>query len=438
MRIWTYQDPDYTTKIQSLNRRALPQVSIQHTVTAIIDAVRQGGNRALFAYAKQFDGVDLDAGNLQVSQEEIAEASASVDTPTREAIAASLRNIHFFAQKSLKKDWSAFNEQGCLVGERFTPFDRVGVYVPGGKAPLVSSALMGAGFAQAAGVGNIVAITPVDNSGKINPALLYALVESGATEIYKVGGAHGIAALALGTESIAPVEKIVGPGNVYVVEAKRQLVGSISIDLLPGPSEVLVLADHSAHPDFIAADMLAQAEHAGDSAVVFLTPSASLLNAVIQAIEIQIQRLSRAHYIKEVLEKNTICVQTQDMEQAVKLCNAFAPEHLSLVVEEEGKYLSKITTSGAIYQGAFSAVAVGDFLAGPSHTLPTGGSAKSFAGLCADTFQRRCSIVKINREALESSASAVETFARLEGLDAHGASVSLRLSHTHEPEKTTR
>ena len=327
----------------------------------------------------------------------------------------------------MRKDWKAKNPEGVEVGERFTPYDRVGVYVPGGKAPLVSSALMTAAFGQAAGVPEILAATPAGADGKINPALLYALVESGATEIIKVGGAQAISAMALGTKTVTPVEKIFGPGNVFVVEAKRQLVGAVSIDLLPGPSEVLIVADKSANPKFIAADMLAQAEHAGDSVVGFATDSKRLLGQVQKEIEKQAPTLSREKYIREVLNKGTFCLLTKTLQEAVDICNDFAPEHLSLVVENEDAWLAKIRTAGAIYVGALSAVAVGDFVAGPSHTLPTGGSGKSFSGLRADQFQRRASIVRMDQKALKKSLPTVETFARVEGLDAHGKSVSIRV-----------
>jgi len=286
---------------------------------------------------------------------------------------------------------------------------------------------MTAAFGQAAGVPEILAATPAGADGKINPALLYALVESGATEIIKVGGAQAISAMALGTKTVTPVEKIFGPGNVFVVEAKRQLVGAVSIDLLPGPSEVLIVADKSANPKFIAADMLAQAEHAGDSVVGFATDSKRLLGQVQKEIEKQAPTLSREKYIREVLNKGTFCLLTKTLQEAVDICNDFAPEHLSLVVENEDAWLAKIRTAGAIYVGALSAVAVGDFVAGPSHTLPTGGSGKSFSGLRADQFQRRASIVRMDQKALKKSLPTVETFARVEGLDAHGKSVSIRV-----------
>ena len=430
MKVLSHKEPAYARFVKKLDRRATPGVAgrqVEGIVAGIVADVQKRGNAAVFEYTQRFDGLKLTAKSLFVTKAEIDEAYAAVDDDVKKAVAISKHNIHAFAKRSMRKDWKAKNREGVEVGERFTPYDRVGVYVPGGKAPLVSSALMTAAFAQAAGVPEILAATPAGANGKINPALLYALVESGATEIIKVGGAQAIAAMALGTKTVTPVEKIFGPGNIFVVEAKRQLVGAVSIDLLPGPSEVLIVADKSANAKFIAADMLAQAEHAGDSIVGFATNSKALLTRVQKEIEKQAPQLTREKYIREVLKKGTFCLLTKSLEEAVEICNAFAPEHLSLVVEDEDKWLAKIRTAGAIYVGALSAVAVGDFVAGPSHTLPTGGSGKSFSGLRADQFQRRASIVRMDQSALKKSLPTVETFARIEGLDAHGKSVSIRV-----------
>jgi len=376
---------------------------------------------------KGFDGYQFKRGeSLLATEEEIQEATKLTKPATKKAIRESLKNIRDFAKKSSRKNWSSKNAQGATVGERFVPYDRVGVYVPGGKAPLVSTALMTAGFAKAIGVPQIVAATPVGADGKINPALLYALKAAGATEILKVGGAHAVAALALGTKTIIPVEKIVGPGNAFVVEAKRQLVGAVSIDLIPGPSEVLVVSDASGRADYIAADLLAQAEHGPDSEVGFFTTSKRLFKAVEKEIAQQAQMLSRGETIAKVLKDSAFALHVKDMQQAIDLCNDYAPEHLLLVSNEEKKWLPKVKTAGAIYLGNDSAIAVGDFLAGPSHTLPTGGAGKSFSGLRADQFQRRTSIVRLDQKSINRSLETVEEFARVEGLDAHGHSVKIR------------
>ncbi len=427
MKILSYLDPGYASFVRRLNRRAIPETGTRDLVADIIAEVAAKGDSALIGFTKRFDGADLTPKTLFASPAEFAAAEGAVTPATKTAIARSLKNIRAFAKRSLRKDWSAKNAEGAVVGERFTPFERVGVYVPGGKAPLVSTALMTAGFASAAGVPEIAAATPCGPDGSVNPALLYALQEAGATEVIKVGGAQAIAALALGTRSIRPVDRIFGPGNSFVVEAKRQLVGAVSIDLLPGPSEILILADKTGDADFIAADLLAQAEHGGDSVVGFVTDSKALLGKVAKSVEKQLSALGRARIIREVLKTGTFLLHVKSFEEGVAIANAFAPEHISLISADEEFWLPKIRTAGAIYLGNDSPVAVGDFLAGPSHTLPTGGGGRSFSGLRADQFQRRTSIVRLDKKAVGKSLSVVEEFARIEGLDAHGRSTAIRL-----------
>ncbi len=427
MKILSHTDSGYAPFVRRLNRRAIPEPDVRDLVAQIIAEVGAKGDEALVTFTKRFDGATLTAKTLFVTEAEFDAAEMAVTKETKTAIARSLKNIHSFAKKSLRKDWSAKNAEGATVGERFTPFERVGVYVPGGKAPLVSTALMTAGFAQAAGVPEILAATPCGPDGSVNPALLYALKAAGVTEAIKVGGAQAIAALALGTRTIQPVDRIFGPGNSFVVEAKRQLVGAVSIDLLPGPSEILILSDNSGNADFIAADMLAQAEHGGDSVVGFATDSKTLLAKVVKAIESQLPTLSRPKYLQEVLKRGTFLLHVKSFADGVAISNAFAPEHLSLITADEERWLPLIRTAGAIYLGNDSPVAVGDFLAGPSHTLPTGGSGRSFSGIRADQFQRRTSIVRLDKESVRKSLSVVEEFARIEGLDAHGRSTAIRL-----------
>lgn len=427
MKTLSYRDPGYPDFVATLNRRAIPTDEVRDVVAGIIGDVAHRGDDALLEYAERFDGATFEPGAWFVTDEEFAEASKAVGSETKRAIRASLKNITEFAKRSMRQDWSYRNAEGAKVGERFTPFDRVGVYVPGGKAPLVSSALMTAGFAKAAKVPEILAATPCGPDGKVNAALLYALKASGATEVIKFGGAQAIAAMALGTATIRPVDRIFGPGNKFVVEAKRQLVGAVSIDLLPGPSEILVVSDKTGDAACIAADLLAQAEHGGDSVIGFITDSKSLLKKVQSEIDRQTETLSRGQYIREVLEKATFMLHTKSLGDAIDLCNDFAPEHLSLICEKESKWLRKVRTAGAIYLGNLSPVAVGDFLAGPSHTLPTGGGGRSFSGLRADQFQRRTSIVKLDRKSVRKSLPFVEEFAKVEGLDAHGRSVSIRI-----------
>jgi histidinol dehydrogenase len=427
MKILSHSDSGYASFVKRLNRRAIPDPGVRELVGEIIAEVSAKGDAALLAYTKRFDGATLKAKDLFVTEEEFAAAAKAVTPATRRAVARTLKNITAFAKHSLRKDWSFKNAEGAAVGERFMPFDRVGVYVPGGKAPLVSTALMTAGFAKAAGVPEIVGATPCGPDGSVNPALLYALQAAGATEVIKVGGAQAIAGLALGTKSIRPVDLIVGPGNRFVVEAKRQLVGAVAIDLLPGPSEVLILADKTANPEFVAADLLAQAEHGGDSVVGFITDSKALLGKVVKAVERQLETLSRDKIIRDVLKQGTFLLHVKSFDDAIAISNDFAPEHVSLICAGEKKRLAQLRTAGAIYLGNDSPVAVGDFLAGPSHTLPTGGAGRSFSGLRADQFQRRTSIVRLDKAAVKKSLDVVNEFARIEGLDAHGRSTAIRL-----------
>ncbi len=425
MKILGYRDAEYDSFVKRLNRRALPTHDVRDLVSDIIAEVAGQGDKALVAYAKRFDNVVLKEKQLFVTEEELA--ALKVAPSTRKAVAASLKNITAFAKRGLRKDWSMTNAEGAKVGERFQPYDRVGIYVPGGKAPLVSTALMTAGFARAAGVPEIIAATPCGPDGNVNAELLYALKAAGVTEILKIGGAQAIAALALGTKTVRPVDRIFGPGNRFVVEAKRQLFGAVSIDLLPGPSEILIIADKTGNPDFIAADLLAQAEHGGDSVIGFVTDSKALLGKVLKSIDQQLPALNRAKYIKEVLKQGTFLLHVKGMAEAIAISNAFAAEHVSFICAEEKKWLPQIRTAGAIYLGNDSPVAVGDFLAGPSHTLPTGGSGRSFSGLRADQFQRRTSIVKLDKKAVRKSLAVVQEFARIEGLDAHGRSTAIRV-----------
>ena len=426
VKILAHTDAGYADFVKTLSRRAIPSVQERDYVGQIIAEVDRDGDAALVKFARDFDKAEIKPDQLRVSDQEIQAAREAASDETKAAIAASKKNIVQFAEASMRQNWQTTNDQGVEMGERFDPFQRVGIYIPGGKAPLVSTALMTGAFASAAKVPEIVAMTPPGPNGEINADLLYALSEAGATEIYRAGGAQAIAALAFGTETIKPVDKIFGPGNRFVVEAKRQVVGAVSIDLLPGPSEVLVMADESGDAEFLAADLLAQAEHGPDSVCGFLTTSETLLNAVEAEIEKQLADLPRADIAKKSLSEAGFSLLVTNLEEAIEICNAWAPEHLVLAVKDEDAVLPKIVTAGAIYVGNFSAVAVGDFLAGPSHTLPTGGAGRSFSGLRADQFQRRTSVVRMDQKALQASQKIVEHYAEMEGLAGHGRSVSLR------------
>jgi histidinol dehydrogenase len=426
MNTLSHKSPTFAADLLTLDRRHIPTPELMAYVGNIIDTVRSGGDKAVADFANKFDNASLSPDSLAVPPDVVAAAAKSVPSKVKKALKASCRNVIAFAKRSLRKGWDMKNEQGAVVGESYQPFQRVGIYVPGGTAPLISTVIMTVTLAKAAGVPEIVVCSPCGPDGRINDAMLYALQLAGATEIYRIGGAHAIAALTFGTESIRPVDKIMGPGNKFVVEAKRQLFGAVAIDLLPGPSEIMVLADDSARPDFIAADLLAQAEHGRDSKVLLATPSLKLLRAVEKEVARLLDLLPRADIARASLESGGYLVHIKDLNQGVAIANAWAPEHLSLVVRNDRKLIPLIRTSGAIFVGNYSPVAAGDFLAGPSHTLPTGGAGKSFPGLTVDQFQRRTSIVRLNRSALRKSEPFISTFSEIEGLAAHGLSASIR------------
>lgn len=426
MRILRYSDTGYRKKVSSLNRRSIPSPDVSSTVTEILSGIESRGDKALCEYTQKFGGPKLIPAKLSVSQAEVESAVAGLPARVRKAILAARTNVRDFARQSLRESWFTKNKQGVITGERFDPFPRVGIYIPGGTAPLVSTAVMTCTIAATAGVPEIVAVTPAAPDGKVHPSLLAALALCGATEIYRVGGAQAIGALAIGTKSIAPVTKVFGPGNAYVVEAKRQVFGRVAVDLLPGPSEVLVIADEYANPDWVAADLLAQSEHGHGSISVLLSPSAALIDAVRVSVERQAAESARREFLADALQHATL-VQTADMAEAVEIANAFASEHVSIATNDPGVIAGELHTSGCIFLGGISPVAGGDFLAGPSHELPTGGACKSFAGLTADQFQRRTSLVRFDEDSLRKSLPHLKVFSEIEGLDAHGRSASIRL-----------
>ncbi|MDR3406778.1 MAG: histidinol dehydrogenase [Chthoniobacter sp.] len=420
MRTLRHNTPGFSSSLSSLKRSAEPHPQVRKTVQDVIDAIRMEGDSALLEFTERFGGPRLTAKQLRLT------GKPKVDAETKQAIATAHANVLAFARKSLRENWTMKNAQGGLVGERFDAFRRVGIYVPGGTAPLVSTAVMTVTLAAAAGVPEIVVTTPSDADGNVNEALHYALEYCGATEIYRVGGAQAIGVLAHGTETIKPVQKIFGPGNAYVVEAKRQVFGHVAIDLLPGPSEILVLADASAKAAWIAADLLAQAEHGKGSAILFVTNSAKLLKDVETKIAQQLAALSRQDHLAGVLENGCTLILVKSLNDAIEIANDFAPEHIAIIAKDEDKIAARIHTAGAIFLGGFSPVAAGDFLAGPSHTLPTGGAGKAFPGLTVDMFQRRTSLVNFDAKALKKSLPTIAKFSEIEGLDAHGRSAAIR------------
>jgi len=415
------------TALKKLDRRAEPETSTREAVAAVLAGVRARGDAAVVEYTEKFDRARLTPKSLAVPAAELAAAWKGLPAATRRLLQSSHRNVVAFARAGLRKSWSRRNEQGARVGEIYQGFDRVGVYVPGGTAPLVSTAIMTVTLAKVAGCREIVVTTPCGPNGSVNPALLAALHLAGATEVYRIGGIQAIGALAFGTKTIRPVAKITGPGNKYVIEAKRQVFGMVAIDQLPGPSEVMVLADDTGHAAWIAADLVAQAEHGHGSQAVLVTPSRKLAAAVAAEVAAQLGTLSRQEYLEAALKTGGFIVVTADLDQAVAVANAYASEHLSLIVQNEKQVLPRITTAGAIFVGNHAPVAVGDYLAGPSHTLPTGGAGKSFPGLTVDQFQRRTSVVRLDAASIRKSAPLVKALSDLEGLDAHGRSAMIRL-----------
>jgi histidinol dehydrogenase len=420
------------------NRRYLPSERLVQQVSEILARVRKEGDSALVDFIQRFDCPGMVPKELRVDQEEIRTALGDLCPDLREALATAKKNVQEFALRSRRTDWEAENGQGARVGERFFPIQRAGIYVPAGTAPLISSAIMTVAIAQAVGVSEIVAVSPVSSSKKMDSALLAALHLAGATEIYKVGGAHAIGGLAFGTESIRQVDKIFGPGNAFVTEAKRQVFGYVAIDLLPGPSEVLILADDTAEPAWVAADLLAQAEHGPGTVVAVVSWNQAILERVIAEIKKALPKLSRKEYLQEVVSERAYAVLMADREQTIQFANAFAPEHLALMIAEARDLAGQFTTAGAIFVGNYSAVAAGDFVAGPSHVLPTGGAAKSFGGLTADLFQRRASVIEFDEASLKQSLPFIISFSQAEKLDAHGASVRRRFEGTSANEREHR
>ncbi len=429
MNLIRHTDTGFVAKLENLTTASsLFDANVEQRALGIIRRVEQHGDKALLQLTEKFDGARLNTSKLRISEAELPDAWRSIDARTRKAIRLAKTNITNFAKQSLRKNWQVRNAQGGVVGEKFDPFDRVGVYIPGGTAPLASTTLMTVTLAKVAGCREIVACTPCGRDGQVNTALLAALGQAGATEVFRVGGAQAIAAMACGTKTIRPVQKIFGPGNAYVVAAKRLLFGRVAIDLLPGPSEMFILADTSANPKFAAADLLAQAEHgSGHERVWLASNSRKLIIDVQREIESQLPSLSRRKFIENVLRNNGWLIHLKSIRDGIALANRIAPEHCELMLRKPETAAKAITTAGAIFIGPWTPTVLGDYMAGPSHTLPTGGAGASFAGLTVDQFQRRTSVVKYSKSALAKSIETIRTFAAMEGLDAHGRSAELRL-----------
>jgi len=428
MKFISYTQDDFTEQCKlMIQKSSLFDPHIENIVRAIISEVREKRDAALIELTEKYDGVKLKAHQIPITKAELMDASIRTEESLRKAIEIADKNVAAFAKKSLRKNWQMKNSQQGIVGEKYDAIERVGVYIPGGTAPLVSTAIMTVTLARVAGCKQIVVCTPCGKDGSINPFLLFAARYTGATEIYKVGGAQAIAAMALGTESIKPVMKIFGPGNAFVVTAKRLLFGYTAIDLLPGPSELLVIADETAYAKFIAADLIAQAEHgSGYERIWMISASEKVIKETEKEIERQVKTASRKLMIQKVLENNCWAVRVKSMNDAISLANQIAPEHCEIITKAPEKVAAEINTAGAIFLGNYTPTVLGDYIAGPSHTLPTGGAGVSFSGLSVEQFQRRTSIIKYNKQALKKSIPVLERIGKVEGLEAHLRSAKIR------------
>ncbi|MED3574733.1 histidinol dehydrogenase [Cytobacillus praedii] len=396
------------------------------TVKNIIKSVRKDGDQALKAYSLEFDGVHLE--DFTVTEEEKREAYKEVDDTVLAVIREAADNIRIYHEKQLRTSWMTTDENGSILGQKVTPLDSVGLYVPGGTAAYPSSVLMNVIPAKVAGVKRIVIATPPDKkTGKLPPAVLVAAQEAGAEEMYKVGGAQAIAALAYGTETIASVDKITGPGNIYVALAKREVFGDVDIDMIAGPSEIAILADATAKPNEVAADLLSQAEHDQLSCSVLITPSEALAAAVADEVEKQLNALPRQEIARQSIKNYGAIYVTETMEEAVQTVNRLAPEHLEIITENALSLIGQIRHAGAIFIGRYTPEPVGDYFAGPNHVLPTNGTARFSSPLSVEDFQKKSSIVFYSEKALKENGEKIAAFARLEGLEAHARAIETRI-----------
>jgi histidinol dehydrogenase len=419
----------FSDELAAFCRSAVAPPEVTDAVAAILADVRTRGDEAVAYYAAKFDGAKLRARDLRVPVADLAAAFKRLSAGELKALQSARESIVAFNQRGLPKAWTTKNRDGATVGEKFDPIRRVGLYVPGGEVPLVSTVLMTATLAKIAGCPEIAVFTPSNPEGKIAYELLAALHLVGVTEVYRVGGVQAIGAMAHGTMMIPAVDKIFGPGNVYVCEAKRQVFGTVGVDSLPGPSEVMIIADESANVSFAAADLLAQAEHgSGREKIYLVATSAAIISAVSCEIRTQLQLISRGEKSQRVLEQGFLAVEVETLAQAAEIANLVAPEHLELMVAESAvkKLTTAITTAGAIMIGNFSPTALGDFTAGPSHVLPTGRAGRFFSGLRVADFMRRTSIMRYDRASVRKAEPVVAAFAAMEKLDAHGRSVRIR------------
>ena len=405
-------------------------------VADILANVKEKGDEALFSYTKEFDKVEVTPETIRVTEEEIEEAYKAVDASLLEVIRKALVNIRSYHEKQRQNSWFTSTENGTMLGQKVTPLNRIGVYVPGGKAVYPSSVLMNIVPAKVAGVPHIVMTTPPGKDGKVNPSTLVAAKEAGADEIYKVGGAQAIGALAYGTASIPKVDKIVGPGNIFVALAKKAVYGHVSIDSIAGPSEILVLADETANAHYVAADLLSQAEHDEMASAILITTSTELAQNVEKEIEGYLKVLSRKEIIEKSLENFGYILIAEDMDEAIEAANEIASEHMEIVTKNAFEVMMKVRNAGAIFIGEYSSEPLGDYFAGPNHVLPTNGTAKFFSALSVDDFIKKSSIVYYSRSALQKIHKDIIRFASSEQLTAHANSIAVRFEEEDKKEQS--
>lgn len=429
MRLLAFSSKTFDSQLAAFCRESAVPCEITESVAAILADVRARGDEAVSYYAAKFDGAKLRGRDFPVKEAEVRAAAQRLPAAERRAMEAAYESVLAFNRRTLPKAWTAKNPHGAEVGEVFHPIRRVGLYVPGGEVPLVSSVLMTATLAKLAGCPQIAVFTPSNSQGRIADGLLAALQLVGVTEIYRVGGVQAIGAMAYGTATIESVDKVFGPGNAYVCEAKRQVFGTVGVDSLPGPSEVMVIADETADAEYAAADLLAQAEHgSGREKVYLVATSRGMIDAIAAEVQAQLPQLGRAEKTQRVIDQGFLAIEVADATQAASVANRVAPEHLQLMVKPAtAKTLVRtITTAGAILVGNETPTALGDFVAGPSHVLPTGGAGRFFSGLRVADFLRRTSVVRYDAKSIRKAEPVVAAFAAMERLDAHGRSVRLR------------
>ncbi len=427
MRIVTLSKESRQNLLDSLLKRSPGNYGqYQDTVQEIVDRVKTEGDQALFELTRKFDWEGIDASNVKVTEAEVQEAYDTIDPQLVETIRKSLKNIREYHEKQKQYSWFDTTPEGTMLGQKVTPLVSAGVYVPGGKAVYPSSVLMNIVPAKIAGVAHVVMCTPCNKEGKVNPAVLVAAKEAGADEVYKVGGAQAIAAMAFGTESIPKVDKITGPGNIFVALAKKAVSGFVSIDSIAGPSEILVLADETANPRYVAADLLSQAEHDEMASAILVTTSKELAEKVSEEVDAFVRILSRKEIISKSLDNYGYILVAETLEDAIETVDLIASEHLEIVTKNPFEVMMKVKNAGAIFLGEYSSEPLGDYFAGPNHILPTNGTARFFSPVSVDDFIKKSSIIYYSREALQRVHKDIEYFAKAEQLTAHANSIAVR------------